>query len=183
MNSFHTEEGRFAMREVLFLGIAALGAWLFLNHELLEGGSPPAWNLSEFLVSTIVVYLFLRTIVVVVEMRSPRVHTNLVRCPECGQWLDDLTAAGRAEHARFEMTSKPSDQEIVSGVALRKAFDAARAASQASGDAEGMGGPPSPPVPLGNLSAKDLVAAIDDPDLLERLLHGPKPPGDPRLKR
>src|SRR6266545_7231553 len=41
MKAYQTQESRFAMREGLFLGIAALGAWLFLNHELLEGGSPP----------------------------------------------------------------------------------------------------------------------------------------------
>ncbi len=183
MKAFQTQEGRFAMREALFLGIAALGAWLFLDHELLEGGSPPPWSLSEFLVSTIVVYLFLRTIVVVVEMRTPRTHAELVRCPECGQWIDDPTAAGRAAHHRIEMTPKPSDKEIASAVALRKAFDAARVAAQASRDAERMQGPPTPSVPLENISSKDLVAAIDDPDLLERLRHGPTPPSDPRLKR
>ncbi len=183
MKSFQTQEGRFAMREALFLGIAALGAWLFLDHELLEGGSPPPWSLSEFLVSTIVVYLFLRTIVVVVEMRTPRMHAELVRCPECGQWLDDPTAAGRAKHHQIEMTPKPSEREIVSAVALRKAFDAARVAAEASRDADRMQGPPTPLVPPENISSKDLVAAIDDPDLLERLRHGPNPPSDPRLKR
>ncbi len=183
MKAFQTQEGRFAMREALFLGIAALGAWLFLNHELLEGGRPPAWSLSEFIVSTIVVYLFLRTIVVIVEMRAPRSHAELVRCPECGQWLDDPTAAGRAAHHRVEMMPKPSEREIVSAVALRKAFDAARVATQASRDADRMQGPPTPSVPLENISSKDLVAAIDDPDLLERLRHGPNPPADPRLKR
>ena len=183
MKSFQTQERRFAMREALFLGIAALGAWLFLDHELLEGRTPPAWNLSEFLVSTIVVYLFLRTIVVIVEMRTPRAHAELVRCPECGQWLDDPSAAGRAAHHRIEMTPKPSDSEIASAVALRKAFDAVRVAAQTSRDAERMQGPPTPRVPLENISSKDLVAAIDDPDLLERLRHGPNPPSDPRLKR
>ncbi|TLZ89165.1 MAG: hypothetical protein E6K01_07115 [Methanobacteriota archaeon] len=36
---------------------------------------------------------------------------------------------------------------------------------------------------LENVSSRDLVAAIDDPDLLERLRHSPNPPRDPRLKR
>src|SRR5437879_5045000 len=72
------------------------------------------------------VYLFLRLVIVALELRPARGHAELVRCPECGQWLDDPSAAGLEAHRRIELTPKPSRKEIVSAVALRKAVDAAR---------------------------------------------------------
>jgi hypothetical protein len=66
-------------------------------------------------------------------------------------------------------------------VALRKAVDAARAARQASPAA------PHPQVSASkdfeNGVSSEPLAAPNDPDLLERLRHGPNPPRDPRLKR
>jgi len=34
-----------------------------------------------------------------------------------------------------------------------------------------------------NATSADLVAALDDPDFLERMRHSPRPPADRRLKR
>src|SRR5437660_1306478 len=34
-----------------------------------------------------------------------------------------------------------------------------------------------------NATSEDLVAALDDPDYLERMRHSPRPPADRRLKR
>jgi len=153
-----------------------------LNHELLEGGRPPAWNLSEFIVSTIVVYLFLRIIVIVAEMRTPRVDADLVRCPECGQRLDEFTAPSHAEHREFEMAARPSDREIVSAVALRKALDAARRAAM-NDEATAADPPAIPSNELEDAPSRDVPPAAEDPDLLEPLRRSPDPPRDGRFKR
>ena len=166
---------------MLFLGLAALGAWLFANHEMLLGLPTPDVGISVYIVSTTVIYLFLRTIVLVTELRAPRVHAELVRCPECGQWIDDPTAKGREAHNRIALTPKPSKQEIVSAIALRKAVDAAHFAARTPEEVLGDRAT-APSLEVANVPSKDLLAAIDDPDLLERLLHSPHPPPDPRLK-
>ena len=181
MHGFQTRGSRLAVREVLFLGLAALGAWLFMNHEILRGAAPGDYDASQYIVSTVVIYLFLRVIVLAADMRAPKAHAELIRCPECGQWLDDPTARGREAHHRIELTPKPSAKEVVSAIALRKAVDAARLAANPSRIRPIEGGvTPGQPE---NVSSRDLLAAIDDPDLLERLLHSPQPPKGPQLKR
>src|SRR6266571_3895854 len=157
VGGFEPHEVRFALREVLFLGLGAIGAWLFVNHEILRGGQPPAVDLSAYIVSTIVVYLFIRMIVIAAELRWPRARAELVACPECGQLLHDPSEAGRAAHYRLALARVEGTES---------------------------GGPaPMPPGIVENASRKDLLAALHDPDLLERLLHSPNPPYDPRIKR
>lgn len=179
---FPTSAGRLASREALFLVLAILVAWLFVNYEMLLGLPTPSTDISVYVVSTVVIYLFLRAIGLVAERRALRVQAGLVSCPECGQWLDDPTAAGREAHNRIELTPKPSQKEIASAIALRKAVDAAHRASRGS-EAVPRDDLLGPHGPISNPSHKDLLAAIDDPDLLERLLHSPNAPHDPRFRR
>ena len=185
MSDFRTRDKRLAAREFAIVSLAGLASFLFLNHENLYLREPFALSnapLEAYFLATIVIYLFLRMLIIAVEMRPTRAHEGAIRCPECGQRLDTLTAAGREAHRRIELTPKPSEKEIVSAVALRKAVDAAhftaRASKAVSRDSITTSGRD-----LENVPSRDLVAAIDDPDLLERLLHGPNPPRDPRLKR
>jgi len=182
VGGFEPHEVRFALREVLFLGLGAIGAWLFVNHEILRGGQPPAVDLSAYIVSTIVVYLFIRMIVIAAELRWPRARAELVACPECGQLLHDPSEAGRAAHYRLALARKPTAKMIASAVALQKAVDAAHLLARVEGTESG-GPAPMPPGIVENASRKDLLAALHDPDLLERLLHSPNPPYDPRIKR
>src|SRR5437879_3780825 len=184
MGRFATREAHFAFREVVILALAGLAAFLFLNHENLYLTGPFTLSkapLEAYLLATTVIYLFLRLVVVTLEMRVPRARAELVRCPECGQWIDDSTAKSREAHHRIELTPKPSPKAIVSTVALRKAVDAARVAGKAS-EAN-----PQPKIPAAgnpeNVSGSDLLEALRDPELLERLRHSPNPPRDPRLKR
>ena len=184
MSRFATREAHFALREALILALAGVAAFLFLNHENLYLTGPFTLSkapLEAYFLVTTVMYLFLRLVVIALGMRVPRARAELVRCPECGQWIDDSTAAGREAHHRIELTPKPSPKAIVSTVALRKAVDAARVAGKASELA------PHPELPAGgepeNVPSADLLAALNDPDLLERLLHSLNPPRDPRLKR
>src|SRR2546422_1473840 len=185
LTSFRTRERRSAARELAIVSLAGLASFLFINHENLYLSGPFALSnapLEAYFLATIVIYLFLRMLISAAGMRPTRVRSGSVRCPECGQRLDTLTAAGREAHHRIELTPKPSEKEVVSAVALRKAVDAAHLSVSASKMAS-RDGLVVPRRDLENISGHDLVAAIDDPDLLERLLHGPNPPRDPRLKR
>lgn len=184
MLGFRTREAYFAFREVLILALAGLASFLFLNHANLYLMGPFTLSkapLEAYFLATTVIYLFLRLVVIAIEMRGPRDHVEPVRCPECGKWIDDPTASGREAHHRIELTRKPSEKAIVSTVALRQAVDAARVAENASEAS------PHPEIPaasdLENVSSRDLLKARNDPDLLERLHHSPNPPRDPRLKR
>lgn len=180
-----TSRSRFVVREALLVGIAAAASFVFLNHEALYLDPPfriAEARIESYLLATSVLYLFLRLVIIVAEMRPARAHAELVRCPECGQWLDDRSSAGLEAHRRIELTPKPSPKEVVSALALRKAVDAARF---------GPRSPPENPVaaPIlirqksADLAETDLIAALNDPDFLERMRHGPRPPTDPRLKR
>ncbi|MCI4371743.1 MAG: hypothetical protein L3J78_03755 [Thermoplasmata archaeon] len=187
MSSFQTRDARLARREVLLVALAAIASVLFFNHEVLYGGGakfqvPPS---AGFVVVTIIIYLFLRLTVVAAAMRFPRRHAELIRCPECGQWLDDPTAEGLDAHRRVELTPRPTRKEVVSAIALRRAVDAARVGIETLSPRapEEL----RPPSEVERLSGADLIAALNDPDLLERLRHSPqaapRPPTDPILKR
>ncbi len=184
MGRFATREAHFAFREVLILALAGLAAFLFLNHENLYLTGPFALSkapLEAYFLATTVIYLFLRLVAIALAMRMPGARAELVRCPECGRWIDESTAESREAHHRIELTPKPSPKAIVSTVALRKAVDAARVAGKAS---EAI---PQPKIPAAgdpeNVSSADPLAALRNPDLLERLRHSPNPPRDPRLRR
>src|SRR5437660_3968812 len=181
---FQTRSSRFVVREILLVGIAAAASFVFINHDNLYLSHP--FRLSDariesYFLATAMVYLFLRLVIVALELRPPRGHGELVRCPECGQWLADPSAAALQAHRRTEPTPKPSRQEIVSAVALRKAVDAARFGNLTH-PLESQEPNPAARIPV-NATSEDLVAALDDPDYLERMRHSPRPPADPRLKR
>ncbi len=191
MGGYQSRETRFALREIALVALAGTASFLFINHENLYFKGPFVLSsapLEAYFLATIVIYLFLRLVIIAAEMRFPRAHGELVRCPECGQWLDDPTAAGLEAHHRIFLTSKPSEQEIVSALALRKAVDAARLGAQGS-RAASRDDTPAAPIDLDDDSGPDLLAALDEPDLLddpdflERLRHSPNPPREPRLKR
>lgn len=173
---------RYATREALLLAIAAAAAFLFLNHSILYMDGPPSLAdvpIEAYLLATGVLYLFVRIVIVAAELRPVRAPADPMRCPECGQWLDDPTAAGLAAHRRIELTPRPSPKEVVSAVALRRAVDAVRQGAVASPAAEGIRLRAEPD----NGPGVDLVAALNDPDFLERARHSPRPPQDPKIKR
>jgi len=167
------------------VSLAGIASFLFINHEILYLNGPFALSrapIESYFLATIVIYLFLRMLIIAAEMRPTRAGAGSLLCPECGQRLDGLTVEGREAHRRIELTPKPSEREVVSAVALRKAVDAAHFSDRASKTVS-REDITTPARDLENVSSRDLIDAIDDPDLLERLLHGPNPPRDPRLKR
>ncbi|MGI0148463.1 MAG: hypothetical protein ACREDF_02875, partial [Thermoplasmata archaeon] len=181
---YQTSLSRFALREVLLVGIAGLASFVFINHNALYLSEP--FHLSDvpiesYILATSILYLFLRMVIIIVEMRPPPGHAELVQCPECGQWLDDLSDAGLEAHRRIELTPKPSQKEVVSAVALRKAVDAARFGTKS--EPENRVTAAHPVRQPSNVSEPDLIAALNDPDFLERARHSPQPPTDPRIKR
>jgi len=185
LTDFRTRERRSAARELAIVSLAGVASFLFMNHENLYLSGPFALSnapIEAYFLATIVIYLFLRMLIIAAGMRPTRARSGSVQCPECGQRLDTLTASGREAHLRIELTLKPTEREVVSAVTLRKAVDAAHFSARAS-KAVSRDDIATPTRDLENVSSRDLVAAIDDPDLLERLLHGPSPSRDPRLKR
>src|SRR5256886_8472988 len=135
VTGFRTRERRSAARELAIVSLAGLASFLFINHENLYMSGPFALSnapVEAYLLATIVIYLFLRMLITAAGMRPTRVRPGSLRCPECGQPLDTLTAAGREAHHRIELTPKPSEKEVVSAVALRKAVDAAHLPVRAS---------------------------------------------------
>jgi len=182
---FQTRSSRFVVREVLLVGIAAAAAFVFINHDNLYLSHPfrlADARIESYSLATAMIYLFLRLVIVALELRPAQTHAELVRCPECGQWLDDPTAAGLEAHRRIELTPKPSQKEIVSAVALHKAVDAARLGNPTPPIRAVVGSNPAAPIPA-NATSEDLVKALNDPDFLERMRHSPQPPTDRRLKR
>ena len=185
MAGFRNRERHSAARELAIVSLAGIASFLFLNHQNLYLRGPFALSnapLEAYFLATIVIYLFLRMLIIAAEMRPTRARAGAIRCPECGQRLDTLTVAGREAHRRIELTPKPSEKEVVSAVALRRAVDAAHFSARAS-NVVSRDDVTASARNLENITSRDLIAAIEDPDLLERLLHSPNPPRDPRLKR
>lgn len=185
MTDIRTRHGPSAVREFAIVGLAGIASFLFINHQNLYLSGPFALSkapIEAYFLATIVIYLFLRMLIIAAEMRPTRARIETQRCLECGQRLDGLSTAERDAHRRIELTPKPTEKEIVSAVALRKAVDAADFSARAS-TVVSRDDIATSARDLENVSSRDLVDAIVDPDLLERLLHGPDPPRDPRLKR
>src|SRR5437667_1460212 len=158
-------ERRSAARELAIVSLAGLASFLFLNHENLYLRRPFALSnapIEAYFLATIVIYLFLRMLIIAAEMRPTRSRGGAIHCSECGQRLDTLTAAGREAHRRIELTPKPSEREIVSAVALRKAVDAAHFPDRASKTVSREDGTTSAP-DLGDRSGPDLNDASDHP--------------------
>ena len=182
---FPTRSSRYALRELLLLVIAAAASFVFINHENLYLNHPfrlADARIESYLLATIVIYLFLRVAIIALEMRPPQTSDGLVRCPECGQWIDVQSFDGLAAHHRIVLTPKPSSKEIVSAVALRRAVDAARFGTLTPRVEKGNARTPTIPIPE-NLTGQDLLEALHDPDFVERLRHSPQRPLDRDLKR
>src|SRR5207245_1320393 len=124
LTGFGIRERRSAARELAIVSLAGLASFLFMNHENLYLSGPFALSnapLEAYFLATIVIYLFLRMLIIAAGMRPTRARSGSVQCPECGQRLDTLTASGREAHLRIELTLKPTEREVVSAVAPRKA--------------------------------------------------------------
>ncbi|OGS50947.1 MAG: hypothetical protein A3K65_03800 [Euryarchaeota archaeon RBG_16_68_12] len=76
---------REVVREVLFILICVAGAWLFLNHGILylRGDPLPAISGEAYVLTTVVLYLFVRSLALVAGGRAFPARDE-VRCPECG---------------------------------------------------------------------------------------------------
>jgi hypothetical protein len=76
---------RGAVREVLFVVICGAGGWLFLNHGILylRGDPLPAVSREAYVLTTAVLYLFVRSLTLVAGGRAFPARDD-VRCPECG---------------------------------------------------------------------------------------------------
>jgi len=182
---FPTRSWRYALRELLLLVIAVAAAFVFINHDNLYLNHPfrlADARIESYLLASVVIYLFLRVAIIALEMRPPRPADGLLRCPECGEWIDVRSADGLAAHHRIALTPKPSPKEIVSAVALRKAVDAARFGPLAPRVETGNERTPAMPI-LENLTGQDLIEALHDPDFVERIRHSPQRPLDRDLKR
>jgi hypothetical protein len=179
-----TRESRFVRREILLFVIAAAASFAFLNHDnlYLQGRFRLIIDRIEpYLLVTAVSYLFLRVVVLAIELRPPRVHAELVRCPECGQWIDDRSAAGRAAHSKAESAPKPTPKVVVPHVTLRKAVEAARSMTPVSDDQETASAQSESTVQ--NVGGRELVKALSNPGFLERMRHAPPSPEDRRFRR
>lgn len=110
------------MREALFVAIAAAGSWLFLNHELLylrDGFRLATRPVEAYLITTLVTYLFIRSVVALASIRVPRPHAGPGVCPECGQPLPAGTPGGRT---RLRVARSPTADEVAVPNAFRKAI-------------------------------------------------------------
>jgi hypothetical protein len=182
---FRSSSSRFVAREILLLGIAVAAAFVFINHDnlyLTHAFRLADVRIESYTLATAMIYLFLRLVIVALELRPTRAHAHVVRCPECGEWLDDPTTAGLEAHRRIELTPKPSPKEIVSAVALRRAVDMARFGSMTDPAETKTPRPLGMPIPE-NLTGKDLLDALHDPDFIERMHHSPQRPLERELKR
>ncbi len=116
-------------RELALLGIAAAGAFLFFVHGALylqAGSAARPLTLEGFLLVTTILYLFFRLLFVVAGLYLPRAPPAYVLCPECGRLLDDTSPEGIARHHRTALVPKPTEQEVLAAVMLRRAIDDAR---------------------------------------------------------
>ena len=179
MSKYSTRSGRSLRGEGLLAGLAAAAAFVFINHENLYLTHPfqlADVRIESYALATIMIYLFLRLVILALEMRPARARTNMMRCPECGQWLDARAAESIAAHRRIELTPKPSQKEVVSAIALRRAVDATYYPSvprHVPGALEANAAVP-PPV---NAPKPEVASAQaeTDPDYLERMRHSPLP--------
>lgn len=159
-----------AVRELLLLGLLAGAAVLFINHGLLyfTGDTTARSTRPEaYVVTTLVLYLFVRGVYLVLSLRPPRVQGDLVLCPECGQELDDPTPKGLADHHRVPVTPRPTERDVIAAIALRKAVDEARFNAQRRN---------AGPDPLAALLKID----IENPTSPVQVVRGTRAPEDPK---
>lgn len=179
MNARRSWLAHVALKETLLLGIAAIAAALFHNHEILyfDGSAPRPTDPAAFVVLTTILYLLLQVARLAFSVRGPKVRGDLILCPECGQPLDDGTPKGVEAHQEVALTPRPTEKEVLAAVALRKAIDDARVAAERSAAVRA--------------SVSDLPGRIENPSLdleeipdtgrplvIRRVVRGP--PGPPK---
>lgn len=84
-------------RETLFVLACALAAWLLLNHDLFylrDGFRPAPLPAAAYALTFLVIYVFVRGLVVLAQWRNPQVRDGADICPECGRAIDDGTPTG-----------------------------------------------------------------------------------------
>src|SRR5207245_2347462 len=116
LSGYRTRERRSAAREFAIVSLAGLASFLFLNHQNLYLREPFALSnapIEAYFLATIVIYLFLRMLIIAAEMRPTRARRGEIRCPECGQRLDILTAAGRGATRRMPSNARGSVRSAV----------------------------------------------------------------------
>jgi hypothetical protein len=170
------------LREALLVSIAAAASFAFLFHGTFYlDGRPvsPNFRIEPFLFVTGLAYLFLRFVVLAIELRPARVRPDLERCPECGRPLDDQSSKKLAAQRKGDLPSESTrKEEALSPGLLRQAVDAVRPRTQVHAP-RGVARPPTHGLGTENLTGTDLVQALNDPNFLERARHGPKAPEPP----
>ncbi len=170
MNASEQRLANLAVRELLLLGLLASAAVLFINHGLLyfTGDTTPRSTRPEaYVVTTLVLYVFVRGTFLVLGLRPPRVHGDLVLCPECGQELEDATPKGLADHYGTTVTPRPTERDVLAAIALRKAVDEARY------NAQRRSAGPDPLAALLKGDIENLTSAV-------QFVRGTRAPEDPK---
>jgi hypothetical protein len=176
---------RLASRELSVAGIAGLSAWLFLIHPILylNGAAGHDVTAANLLVTTAVLYVTIRLIFIAAAMYFVSSPTTYVVCPQCGRAIQDGSPRAIARHHRIAVTPKPTEQEVLAAVMLRKAIDDARRVAGKS-----LAGPPDAPALPGDfenppISVDEFERILRDLDLSrsggrsqERRPKGPAPP-------
>ena len=129
------------LRELLLLTVCGAGAWLFFHHDLLYTADrfrPTSIPVGAFLLTTLLLYLFIRVIIFVAGLRVPRVRDGVEVCPECGQPIDDATPSAVPPHAGHPGPARARTEEARATVALRRAIREAREAAGLSGVPSGV---------------------------------------------
>src|SRR5256712_6533972 len=107
LTGFRTRERRSAARELAIVSLAGLASFLFMNHENLYLSGPFALSnapLEAYFLATIVIYLFLRMLIIAAGLRPTPVPTRFIRLPGYRQRLDTPNAAGHRTHHPTERT-------------------------------------------------------------------------------
>ncbi len=185
MNPANRRWLRLAARELGVLAIAGLSAWLFLIHpELyLNGTARHDITPANFLVTTAVLFVAIRLVFVVAAMYFTPRRTTFVVCPECGRPVENASPQAVARHHRISVTPKPTEQEVLAAVMLRKAIDDARrvAGKSLAGPSEVAGLPgdfENPPISLDEFERilRDLDISRGAGRSTDRRPKGPSPP-------
>src|SRR2546428_423217 len=115
LTGFRTRERRSAARELAIVSLAGLASFLFMNHENLYLSGPFALSnapLEAYFLATIVIYLFLRMLIIAAGLRAHRAQPRTLRWPVCGQRRATPRAAGRVGPHPTERTPQPSEEEV-----------------------------------------------------------------------
>ena len=161
---------RLAVRECVVWAVASLAAYLFLVHPQLYLNGSTAHDITpaNFLLTTAVLFVMIRLVLVVGGMFFSPLPEIPVICPECGRTVSDPSAHGIVRHQRVAMRPKPTEKEVLAAVMLRKAIDDARRVAGKS-----LSGPsPIPALPgdveNGPISVEEFERILHDLDTARR---------------